>query len=141
MHSLRRSLPHRLIVLLLAAAMPLCCCFVKSIAAVPEGGAPATVVAACCYDSSNSCDDEEQSSESDSCGACCCVKAMNAIDDWTPPSDEIGLPLPLIAMASTLISGGHDSISITGQDITGHPPPGPWGLSAPALRHATILQV
>jgi hypothetical protein len=141
MHSPRRGLARRLIVLLLAAAMPLCCCVVKGVAAVRPGDAPASVVATCCCDSARSCEGQQQSSESDSCGACCCIKAPATVDDWTPPSDDIGLALPPVAVPGTLASLHADHVLIAATDATTASPPGPWGVSAPPLRHATILQV
>jgi len=141
MHSLRRGLAQRLIVLLLAVAMPLCCCVVKGVAAVPSSDSPASVVATCCCDTARSCEEPQQSSEPDSCRACCCVKAPATIDDWTPPSDVIGQALPPVAEHEAMASGHVDHVLIGGTNATAASPPGPWGVSAPPLRHATILQV
>ncbi|MDP6479131.1 MAG: hypothetical protein QGI75_03735 [Phycisphaerales bacterium] len=138
MHPLRRGLAHRLIVLLLAAVMPLCCCLVKGVAAVPSGEAP--VVATCCCDSSSTCDGEDQSSGQEPCGSCCCVKAPATAENWTPPSDEIGVTLPPIAieMSLTCDLAARAPVVSTATDAQSC---GPWGVSAPPLRHATILQV
>lgn len=76
-------------------------------------------------------------SESDGCGSCCCVKALATIDHWSPPTDDIGMPLPLIERCVEC-----EPLTSTVQLVqTNVPPPGPWSASAPALRHACILQI
>ncbi len=138
MHPLRRGLAQRLIVLLLAAAMPLCCCLVKGVTTVSDDGVPIAAVATCCCDNAQDCG-EEQTSGQDGCGACCCAKAPATLDDWTPPIDDIGTLLPLTVIQWTIDRQCEHRLAAALP--TGKAPPGPWSISAPPLRHATILQV
>ncbi|MBT5582647.1 MAG: hypothetical protein HOJ54_01455 [Phycisphaerae bacterium] len=140
MHSLRHGLAQRLIVLLLAAVMPLCCCVVKGMAATPDSSVLTAV--SCCCDSTRSCETDQQSPEQDSCGSCCCVKAPSHGNDWTPPTDEIGLELPPLAATIALQCKSLDHGLAPHVHMHTNPtPPGPWGCAAPPLRHMTILQV
>ncbi|MCP4759832.1 MAG: hypothetical protein GY876_10305 [Planctomycetes bacterium] len=139
MSSIPTDLGRRCIVLLLAATMPLCCCIVKSMAASPADP-NATAIVSCCCDSSK-CDSDKQStpsSEPDGCANACCFKAPPSIDQWMPPVDAIGAAIdwPVIIATPSVVAAE----KVVRRQAKG-PPPGPWGASAPPLRHATILQV
>ncbi len=138
MRSSRHGLATRFIMLLLAAAMPLCCCVMRSMAEVPPSNdAPGAL--SCCATPAT-CENGEQTPADDApsgCNGYCCIKAPVTVDDWTPPIDLIGEPSDgLIEPALLTI----ESASVV-TPRPNRPPPGPWGCSAPAWRHATILQV
>ncbi|MCH2140609.1 MAG: hypothetical protein MK100_06190 [Phycisphaerales bacterium] len=139
MRSSRHGVVQRCILLLLAAAMPLCCCVMRSMATVSTHDA-APVAMSCCSQAAAPCDSDDSSPLPDEpigCGGSCCIKAPISVNDWTPPVDAIGTPLILVAVQPD--TAFTQTISI--RQFPHGPPPGPWGQSAPPLRHATILQI
>jgi hypothetical protein len=117
----------------------LCCCVTKSMATAQAGPENAVTISCCC--DAAACDADgapAQEGNPEGCGDACCIKAPPSVDSWTPPVDDIGVSAdwPVVATATPA--------AVTESQIrrrTKAPPPGPWGASAPPLRHATILQV
>ncbi|MDG1838697.1 MAG: hypothetical protein P8I91_07845 [Phycisphaerales bacterium] len=127
---------HQCILLLLAVAMPMCCCVMNGFA-VAGGDSDATITCCC---SADACETDARSTlpaESSGCNTCSCVKTPATFDNWTPPSDDIGIALPDSAYFAVA-----DAITCQVQmNLIDAVPPGHANTSAPPLRHACILQI